>query len=65
MNLLFLKGYNNRFNRILKKENSVNAYRLAVKDSDTLLNYLDVTSVNFNPNDGVSTVVIIGKGELA
>lgn len=49
MNLLFLKGFNNYYNR-------------QVKRFDTLVEYFDYTyiikdQVNFSPNDGVSTVV--------
>ena len=63
MNILLLKGYNNYFNRILKKEASLAAYKSAVAKGD-YLNYLDIMNVNFNPNDGVTTELIIGKGEL-
>ena len=58
MNLLILKGYNNYFNRIVKKLGSTAAYKSAVT------NYLDISNMNFNPNDGVTTQLILGKGEL-
>lgn len=58
MNLLVLKGYNNYFNRIVKKLDSTAAYKNAVTT------YLDLSNMNFNPNDGVTTQLILGKGEL-
>lgn len=58
MNLLVLKGYNNYFNRIVKKLDSTAAYKSAVTS------YLDIANMNFNPNDGVTTQLILGKGEL-
>lgn len=55
MNILFLKGFNNYFNRIIVKY-------------DTLLDYTErsksnvaYTSINFNPNDGVATELIVGS----
>lgn len=63
MNLLFLKGYNNYFNRILKKENSIADYKTACT-IDTIQNYLVLENMNFNPNDGIATVLVVGKGDL-
>lgn len=63
MNLLFLQGYNNYFNRILKKEASIANYKEAVREG-TLLNYIIASDINFNPNDGVTTTLIVGKGDL-
>ena len=63
MNILLLKGYNNYFNRILKKEDTIAAYKAAVV-SGNILNYYELASVNFNPNDGVTTELIVGKGDL-
>ena len=56
MNILLLKGYNNYFNRIMKKEDSLAAYKTAVNK------YYEYASVNFNPNDGITTELIIGSG---
>ena len=63
MNILLLKGYNNRFNRILKKEDTIANYKAAVVSGNDL-NYLELTSINFNPNDGIATSLTIGKGDL-
>ena len=63
MNLLLLKGYNNYFNKILKKETNIDAYKVDVTVG-TVSNYKVVENINFNPNDGVSTTLILGKGEL-
>lgn len=52
MNLLFLNGYNNYFNRRLKKENSIEDYINGY-------NYEIRTEVNFNPNDGVKTTIVL------
>ena len=63
MNILLLKGYNNYFNRILKREASIADYKAAVASGNDL-NYLELTSVNFNPNDGITTSLTVGKGDL-
>lgn len=63
MNILLLKGYNNRFNRILKREDTIADYKAAVVDGN-ILNYLDLTSINFNPNDGIDTSLVVGEGDL-
>lgn len=63
MNLIFLKGYNNYFNRIVKKESTIADYKAAVLDG-TILNYIELTNINFNPNDGITTELIVGKGDL-
>lgn len=55
MNLLFLKGFNNYFNRVVKKYNTIADY----KSHST--SYLEYTGINFDPNDGVATVLIIGS----
>lgn len=52
MKITILKGYNNYFNRIIKKENDYAGYITAASDNALL------TSVNFNPNDGVDTEFI-------
>ena len=63
MNLLFLKGYNNYFNRIVKREDSIANYKAAVLDG-SILNYIELENINFNPNDGVTTELVVGKGDL-
>ena len=60
MNLLLLKGYNNYFNRIHKEEADIASYKTAVGTG----NFLDLTDMNFNPNDGVATELIVGKSDL-
>lgn len=55
MNILLLKGYNNYFNRIVKKENTVSAYKSASTS------FLEYSNVNFDPNDGISTSLIVGN----
>lgn len=55
MNILFLKGFNNYFNRIVKKYSTLTDYQ---SNSSSYLNY---TSINFNPNDGVATELIVGS----
>lgn len=54
MIILLLKGYNNYFNRIVKKEDSITAY----KEAST--SYLEYPDVNFDPNDGVITSLVVG-----
>ena len=51
---LLLLHYNNYFNRIIKKEDTVAAYMNA--DS----NYRVASNVNFNPGDGVNTSLVLG-----
>lgn len=52
-----LEGFNNYFNRIIKKYNSVDDYEdiqyYAHKD------YFSIENINFNPNDNVSTKLIV------
>ena len=55
MNILFLRGFNNYFNRIVKKYSTLQDY----KDNST--SNLVFTNINFNPNDGVATELIIGS----
>lgn len=63
MNILLLKGYNNYFNRIVKREETISAYKSAVVDGN-ILNYYELANANFNPNDGVVTDLVVGKGDL-
>lgn len=55
MNILFLKGFNNYFNRIVKKYSTLTDYQ---SNSSSYLNY---SSINFNPNDGIATELIVGS----
>ena len=54
MTILLLKGYNNYFNRIVKKEVDVSTY----KTKST--SYLEYPNVNFDPQDGIMTSLIVG-----
>lgn len=54
MTILLLKGYNNYFNRIRKQEADISAY----KEAST--SYLEYGNVNFNPNDGIVTELVVG-----
>lgn len=54
MTILLLKGYNNYFNRIVKSEVDVSAYKSASNS------YLEYTTVNFDPNDGIATSLVVG-----
>ena len=56
-NVLVLQKYNNYFNRTIKKLSTVDDYRNA--DG---ANYNDVSNINFNPADGVTTELVLGKG---
>lgn len=53
---LYILNYNNYYNRIVKKENSLSAY-LGVNNENLIYN---ISGVNFNPNDGVMTEQILG-----
>ena len=54
MTILLLKGYNNYFNRIRKQEADISTY----KTKST--SYLEYGEVNFNPNDGIITELVVG-----
>ena len=53
---ILLLHYNNYFNRIIKKLDTIADYREADSHSVTCDN------INFNPGDGVSTSLILGHG---
>lgn len=55
MNLVFMT-YNNYYNRIIKKEDTMAAYDSAVSQSQ------EFYDIQFNPNDGVSTEQIVNWG---
>ena len=52
MNLVFMT-YNNYYNRIIKKEDTIAAYANVVSDSQ------EFYDIQFNPNDGISTEQIV------
>ena len=54
---LLLLHYNNYFNRIIKKKDTIADYKAA----DT--NYKEVANINFNPGDGVATSIVLGLGQ--
>ena len=54
---LLLLHYNNYFNRIIKKENTIADYKAA--DAD----YKEVSNINLNPGDGVNTSIVLGLGQ--
>lgn len=54
MNILFLRGFNNYFNRTIRKYSTLDEYR------NKAINTIDYSQVNFNPNDGVATELIVG-----
>ena len=55
MKLLILKGFNNYFNRIIKRYEALSDY---ITNSDS---HYDFSDMNFVPNDGVTTTQIIGS----
>ena len=55
MNLLILKGFNNYFNRKIKKYTELQDY---INNSSDSYNFINI---NFNPNDGVATSQVIGS----
>ena len=54
---LLLLHYNNYFNRIIKKKDTIADYKAA--DAD----YKEVSNINFNPGDGVNTSIVLGLGQ--
>ena len=54
---LLLLHYNNYFNRIIKKENTIADYKAA--DAD----YKEASNINLNPGDGVNTSLVLGLGQ--
>lgn len=55
MNILFLRGFNNYFNRVIKKYSTLADYQ----SNSTA--YVNFASINFNPNDGVVTELVVGN----
>ena len=54
---LLLLHYNNYFNRIVKKKDTIAGY----KDADA--DYKEVSNINFNPGDGINTSIVLGLGQ--
>lgn len=55
MNILFLRGFNNYFNRTIKKYSAIADYK------ENSSSYINLSNINFNPNDGIATELIIGN----
>ena len=55
MNIYILKNYNNYYNRMFKRESTIDAYEDAVGEFEYTL-----ADANFTPNDGVNTDYVIG-----
>ena len=49
--------YNNYFNRIIKKKNTIADYK-AADDK-----YKEVSNINLNPGDGINTSIVLGLGQ--
>ena len=62
MNIL-IGNYNNYFNRIVKIPGigELEDYQDAMEEVDTRPLPLTYENINFNPNDGISTELILGK----
>ena len=58
MNILVLKKFNNYFNRKIIKYDSLEDYQNASSS------YITLAGINFNPNDGVRTELVLGQGSL-
>ena len=54
---LLLLHYNNYFNRIIKKKDTIADY----KATDEY--YKEVSNINFNPGDGINTAIVLGLGQ--
>ena len=54
---LLLLHYNNYFNRIIKKKDTIADYKAA--DAD----YKEALNINFNPGDGLNTSLVLGLGQ--
>ena len=61
-----LLHYNNYFNRIVKKLDTVSEYKAAdtTPGTPSVPHYLDISSINFVPGDGVETSLILGTSAL-
>ena len=55
MDILLLRGFNNYFNRIVKKYSTLTEYQ------SHSTSYVSFTGINFDPNDGIATELILGS----
>ena len=55
MQILFLKGFNNYSNKIVLKYDTLSDYQ------NRASSYVDFSGINFVPNDGVDTTLIVGS----
>ena len=55
MNILILKKFNNYFNRVVLKYDTLQKYK------NKAGSYLAYSNINFNPNDGILTELVIGN----
>ena len=55
MNILFLKKFNNYANRIVVKYSTLEEYQ------QRAASYITFSDINFNPNDGVMTELVVGN----
>ena len=61
---LYLIQYNNYFNRQIRRPNSyINRTSSYISGASGIGAYNIIRSVNFNPADGVTTTLVLGKGE--
>lgn len=58
---LLLLHYNNYYNRVIKKLNTVAEYK-AADTEDAVTHYADCANMNFNPADGLMTSAVLGFG---
>lgn len=56
MSRIALLSYNNYYNRVFKKEDTITGYIT----NSAIYTLLD--NINFNPADGVRTSLVLGKG---
>lgn len=61
MNLLFLQGFNNYYNRVVKKFNTLNDYTTWAANNNKNTQPFD--NINFVPNDGIDTTQIVNWNE--
>ena len=54
---LLLLHYNNYFNRIIKKKDTIADYKAADE------HYKEASNINFNPGDGINTSLVLGLGQ--
>lgn len=61
----FLIGtYNNYFNRTVKEAGELDDYIDAMEELSESPLPVQITNMNFNPNDGITTKLVLGKGSV-